>query len=103
MEVIADASVAAEIAGIVENPAHGAARQMFVLALGKLGYRESIPTLIWLLDDDEVAGHAARALGKMTARGAVPKLEGLAGVGKPWVRKEAMKALNRIAKSSASE
>jgi HEAT repeat protein len=73
---------------------------MFVLALGKLGYRDSIPTLITLLEDGDVAGHAVMALGKMAAPEAGPMLERLATSGKPWLRKEAKKALKRIANSS---
>ena len=97
MEVIADESVAPEILSIVGDPAHGTARQMFVLALGKLRYRESVPTLIQLLSDEDVAGHAAMALGQMGAAEAVTELERLASSAKPWVRKEASKALKRIA------
>lgn len=99
MEVIADSPVAAEILSIVKDPAHGTARQMFVLTLGKLGYRDSIPTLMELLEQEDVAGHAVIALGKMEAHEAVPMLERLATSGKPWVRKEAVKALTRISKS----
>jgi HEAT repeat protein len=99
MEVIADPAVAPEIMSIVADPSHGTARQMFVLALGTVGYRDSIPTLIKLLEDGDVAAHAVMALGKMAAREASPMLERLATSGKPWVRKEAMKALKRIANS----
>jgi HEAT repeat protein len=96
MGVIADESVAPEIVNIVADPAHGTARQMFVLALGKLRYRESIPTLIRLLSDEDVAGHAAMALGQMGAAEALAELERLTTSGKPWVRKVASKAVKRI-------
>ena len=99
MEVIADRAVATELVNIVADPSHGTARQMFVLALGRLGDRDSIPTLIRLLEEDGVAGHAAAALGKMVAHEAGPMLERLAISGTPWVRREAVKALKRIAKS----
>jgi hypothetical protein len=97
MEVIADETVAADILNIVADPAHGTVRQMFVLALGKLRYREAVPTLVRLLSDEDVAGHAAMALGQMGAADALAELEGLASSAKPWVREEATKALKRIA------
>ncbi len=96
MEVIADETVAPEILKLVADPAHGTARQMFVLALGKLRYRESVSTLIRLLSDEDVAGHAAMALGQMGAAEALAELERLATSAKPWVRKEASKAVKRI-------
>ena len=101
MEVVADPAVAKEIVSIVVEPSHGTTRQMFVLALGKIGCRDSIPTLIQLLEDGDVAGHAVMALGKMAAHEAAPMLERLSTNGKPWVRKEAVKALKRIADSRA--
>ncbi len=101
IEVIADPAAATEIVSIIAEPSHGAARQMFVLAVGRIGYRDSIPTLIRLLEDGDVAGHAVMALGKMAAHEAGPMLERLSTSGKPWVRKEAVKALKRIANRRA--
>lgn len=101
MEVIADNSVADEILEIVGNPSNGMARQMFVLALGKIGSRASIPVLLKLLEQDEVAGHAVEALGKLQAVEATGELQRLAAHGKPWVRKAAVKALAQIAKAAS--
>jgi HEAT repeat protein len=98
MEVIADQSVGDEILTIVEDSNNGMARQMFVMALGKLGMPKSIPVLIKLLRQEEVAGHAAEALGKLRAVEARQELENIAMIGKPWVRKAAKKALAKISK-----
>lgn len=101
MEVLADDGVAPEILTIVADPAQGTARQMFVLALGRLRYYESIPTLTRLLSDEDVAGHAAMALGHMGAAEALAELERLARGARPWIRKEATKALKRITSGKA--
>jgi hypothetical protein len=101
MEVIADEAVAGEILEIVSNPSNGMARQMFVMALGKIGSSASIPVLLGLLRQDEVAGHAVDALGKLQAVEATEELQRLVAHGKPWVRKAAAKALTRIAKAAS--
>ncbi len=99
MEVIADQSVADEILKIVANRSNGMARQMFVLALGKLDAQESIPVLIELLEQEDVAGHAAQALGSLRAVAARSELQKLTIQGKPWVRKAAAKAISQIEKT----
>ncbi|MBZ2186138.1 MAG: HEAT repeat domain-containing protein [Bryobacter sp.] len=101
MEVIADEAVAGELLEIVANPSNGMARQMFVMALGKIGSSASIPVLLGLLRQEEVAGHAVDALGRLQAVEATEELQRLAAHGKPWVRKAAAKALARIAKAAS--
>lgn len=96
MDCIADPTVSAEMQTIAADSSHGTTRQMFILALGKVGHRPSIPTLIRLLEDDDVAGHAVMALGAMAAREASPMIERLAITGKPWIRRVATTALKRI-------
>jgi HEAT repeat protein len=97
MEVIADSSVTDEILSIVGDASNGMARQMFVLALGKLQDPRAIPLLIGLLMDEEVAGHAAEALGNLKAVEAKAALEATQKHPKAWVRKAASTALSKIA------
>ena len=53
-----------EYLDIVSNGTFGRNRQMIVLLLGKLKEESAIPTLIDLLEDDEVRLHAISALGE---------------------------------------
>ena len=101
IEVLADDTLGENILRIVSDATNGAARQMFVLSLGKIRHPDSVPTLMALLADEEVVGHAAEALGRLRALEAVPLLEALShrATAKPWVRKAAVKALTRIQKS----
>ena len=97
MEVIADSSVADEILNIVADASNGMARQMFILALGKLQDPRAIPLLLKLLKDDEVAGHAVEALGNLKAVEAKAALESMLKHPKEWVRNAASTALSKIA------
>ena len=99
MEVIADNSIADEILSIVADRSNGMARQMFVLALGKLQHPLAVSVLVDLLKDDEVAGHAVKALGSLKAVEAKGALEDMLKHPKDWIRKEAASALSRIANS----
>lgn len=53
-----------EYLDIVSNKTFGRNRQMIVLLLGKLKEESAIPTLIDLLDDEDVCLHAINALGE---------------------------------------
>lgn len=75
----------------------GGARQMIALGIGRLKHRPSIPVLIPLLQDEQVAAQAASALGKMNAHEARGALLELARSSKGLAKKEAEKALARIA------
>ncbi len=84
---------------IVLNKEHGMARQMFVLSLGKIKSVESEKTLVTLLTDGDVAGHALSALGKNNLLLAAAKIQELDLISNPFVlvRKESKKILNKIA------
>ena len=53
-----------EYLDIVSNRVFGRNRQMIVLLLGKLKEESAVPTLIDLLEDEEVRLHAISALGE---------------------------------------
>jgi HEAT repeat protein len=63
------------------------------------GYRvlldplKAVAVLIDLLHDDQVAGHAVMALGKLKTREGREQIEHLLDHPQPWVRKEAKKVL----------
>ncbi|MHB1034183.1 MAG: HEAT repeat domain-containing protein [Pirellulales bacterium] len=98
LSVIADDSVFADIAELVQDKRHGRAREMLAVALGNMKDPRAIDLLIELLDDDEVVGHALIALGKLRAVKARPHVEPLVGHPKGWVSKQAKKTLAKLDK-----
>jgi len=94
--VVADPSSWEEIARLIIDPTYGTARQMIVYGLGKWKNPRVVPVLIRLLDDPDVSGHAAHALGLLRAKEAQRKLIELASRGSPFQRREARAALRRV-------
>ena len=102
MYVISDKSASDDILRIVEDPSNGRSREMFVVALGRVGHPRAVPVLLRLLDDDSMVGHAAIALGLLRAKEAKPALEKLTDHPNAWVRKEAGNAIKRIDRAARS-
>ena len=98
LSVVADDSVFESIVSLVRDPRHGQAREMLAVALGNMKDPRAQDVLIDLLDDDELAGHAIIALGKLKSKKAYPTIERFTTHPKAWIRKEAKKALARIEK-----
>jgi len=96
LETVADDSVFDELVALTQNQSYGSARQMVVLALGRMKDPRAVDVLIGLLNDDDVTGHAVAALGRLRAPQARPALEPFLDHPRPWVRKEAKKALARL-------
>jgi len=72
---------------------------MLALSLGNMKNQRAEDVLIDLLDDDEVAGHAIIALGKLKSKKAYPAIKRFLIHPKSWVRNEAKKALAKIDKA----
>jgi HEAT repeat protein len=85
-----------QILELCRNRKYGAARQMLVLSLGRLGGSEAEETAVQLLRDEGVQLHAIGALGKMKSKRALFELERLVADKRPEVRKEARKAITKI-------
>lgn len=96
LSVVSDDSVFDDLVRIVEDRVFGKARQMVVLGLGRSKRPEVVPVLIGLLGDEEVSGHAVKALGKLRAQDARPALERMVSDPRSWVRREAQKALAKL-------
>ncbi len=97
LEILADAHVLDELIAIAEERRYGLTRQMVVLGLARPREPRVVEVLVRLLDDDQVAGHAAMALGRLRARAARPRLERPATeASASWIRKAALKAIARI-------
>jgi len=96
LEVVADDTVFEEISELALDEKYGKAREMLVLALAKMRAPTATHVLIKLLEDEEVVGHAAAALGELKAEPARRHLEKLLRHPRHWVRAEAQKALRKI-------
>jgi len=98
LERVADESVLEDVIDIAMDARHGTHRGLVVAALGNMGKARGrvVPILIELLRDEDVAGFAAMALGRLKAREALPLVEAFVGHQTQWVRKEAKKALAKL-------
>ncbi len=96
LEVVARDENFDEIVELVQDKRHGAARQMLAMALGKMKNPKAVDVLIYLLDDDDVVGHALIGLKKLRATEARSHIVRLIKHPKAWVRKEAIQALRKI-------
>jgi HEAT repeats len=96
LEVLATDKIFDDLVELIRGKRHGTARQMLVMALGKMKNPKAVNILLGLLDDEEVVGHAVIALRKLNAVEARPYLLPLLKHPKVWVRREAAKALRKI-------
>lgn len=94
--ILVDCSLTQDMVRLAMDRRHGRAREMIVLALGKLRSNLAFDALMRLLDDPDVCGHAVMALGKFGDGRAIHRLTVIANNAKPWVRTEACKALKRL-------
>ncbi len=96
LAIVADDSVFNEIAELVRDKRHGKAREMLAVALGNMDDPQVVDLLIELLRDDEVAGHALIAIGKLGAQKARPVVEPFLNHPKAWIRAKAKRVLARL-------
>ena len=101
LSVVADDIVLNDIVSLIRDKTYGKAREMLVVALGNMKSPDVKHTLIELLDDEDLAGYAIMALGKLKCKEARSDIERFRTHPKRWVRKEAKKALVRIDKTIA--
>jgi hypothetical protein len=99
LEVLANDELTEPMIRLVTDQRYGKAREMVVLGLGKMKDPRVVDVLLNLLADEEVVGHAVMALGKLRAKNARARIEPLLKHPKPWIRKEAKKALANIDKA----
>ena len=85
-----------EYVEIISNAAYGANRQMIILLLGKLKAEAAIPTLISLLDDEEVRMQTICALGDFKREEFRPYFEQFVNEKHSGWRKNAKAALKKL-------
>jgi HEAT repeat protein len=96
IEVVAGKDDVDALTTLAQDRTYGIARQMIVLALGRMERKRAEPLLLRLLDDEDVAGHAVMALGKLRSKAAVGPLKRMLKHSKKWLQKEAAKSLREI-------
>lgn len=96
INIIHDMTIEQELIALSENKKYGTGRQMLVLSLGCYKTDASIKCLRGLLQDEEVRGHALRALGKCGNSEVLPDIEKCCDSDNRWIRKEALNAADKI-------
>lgn len=96
INIIHDMTIEQELITLSENKKYGAGRQMLVLSLGCYKTDSSIKCLRGLLQDEEVRGHALRALGKCGNSEVLPDIQKYCDSDNRWIRKEALNAADKI-------
>ena len=95
LAVVADDSVYDDLKVLALDTDLGAARQMLAEALQRVSNPDATHTLIAMLADATVSGHAVAALAKRGDPTGIEALRPFADDPRAWVRKAARKALER--------
>lgn len=90
------------VRGICLDRRFGKGRESFTMLLGQYGGPAQVPTLITLLEDPEVSGHAVYALRILGSSEAAEKLRPFLDSPKAWVRQQARKYFQKIGSVGAS-
>lgn len=100
LEVLATDEIADALIRLATDRRYGKSREMIVLALAKLSAERVTRVLLGLLTDEDVAGHAVMALGRLRASSTRPDVERLLEHPHAWIRREAKKTLAIFGKSA---
>jgi HEAT repeat protein len=84
------------VRGVCVDRRFGKGRESFTMLLGHYGGPAQIPTLIGLLDDPQICGHAVYALRLLGASEAADRVRPFLDSTKTWVRQEARKYFRKI-------
>ncbi|EGD40659.1 hypothetical protein NBCG_05083 [Nocardioidaceae bacterium Broad-1] len=101
IEVLWDDALYDDLVGILSDRRYGRAREMIAEGARKSKRPEIVDTLVSLLTDPDVNGHAVRALAriKVPITGARPGLEAMLKDNRAWVRTSTVRALAKVAES----
>lgn len=96
LSIIQDHTIVADLVKIALEKKHGIARQMIVHGLGYFKEEFVKSALIKLLSDEEVMGHAVFALSQMEDESLIKYIEPLQNCRINWIRKEAIRAIDKL-------
>jgi HEAT repeat protein len=100
LSIVATDAVFKQLLDLIGDKANGKSREMLVLALGNMENAAAVDKLIEMLNDEEIAGHALKALGKLRAPKALAWVRPFVNHPKAWIRNEAKRALIKIDKGN---
>jgi HEAT repeat protein len=101
LEIIAKEDILSDMIRIAVNQSHGKSREMVVLGLSKFKSDNVYDTLVGLLDDPIISGHAIIALRKFGDPRAISEIKKKLDDPKPWIRAEARKAIKKLTSQAA--
>jgi HEAT repeat protein len=101
LEDLEDRTIGEALLPLATDPRQGKAREMALIALGKTRLPGALEPLIAQLEDEEVVGHAADALGRLGDPAAIPALERVDDE-RDWVRTEAARAIRKLRRRAGS-
>jgi len=87
------------LAEIATDRRYGTTRQMLVEGLGRLNHPDCRDTLVSLLGDEDVVGHAVRGLRQLKDPSAIAAVGPLSEHPRTWVRNEARSTLRALEKA----
>ena len=96
LSIVATDTVFTDLVELLRDKQNGSSREMLAVALGNMKNSAAVDVLIELLDDNEVAGHALIGLGKLKAEKARSHIGRFLNHSKPWIRKEAERAIAKL-------
>lgn len=99
LSIILDKSYSNDMLEIIQKKEHGIARQMVVIAIGKMKIHEAIPILLELLQDEDITGHVITALGNYKKAELIPYIKPFENHQVSWIRKEASKVIKKLSKN----
>lgn len=98
LEILASDEIGEDLIRLATESCHGRARQMIVLSLGRLRSIQVLDTLIKLLGDEDVAGQAVVALGRLGDGRALPALQPKLRDRRAWIRRAAKTSINKLSR-----
>ena len=102
LEILMPPTHREELIALARDRRYGRSREMLVRGLRKFKQKDVLETLIELVDDEDVGGHAVNALRLWGTPGARSALESKVDDPKAWVRREARAGLAKIIKKEAA-
>jgi HEAT repeats len=75
LATLADDSIAEELVELAQDRRHDRSRELLMDALARTKDERALDTLVELVDDDDVAGHAISALRQLGPKSSLPYLE----------------------------
>jgi HEAT repeat protein len=99
LATLADNSIADELVELARDRRHGRSREMLMDALARTKDERALDSLVELVDDDDVAGHAISALRRLGPKSSLPYLERA----RPALERQAAEGVWPIARSQAAK